>query len=96
MDIVFDQEEVVLGWVYAVGSAGIYVFGILDKGGRVIEVAFGVQVKVGGVIAHVIQVVGTSSVAGRIGWTQICWNDTENVAKCHFVVVYLVIELRSG
>lgn len=96
MNVVFDQEEVVLGKVYAGGSAEIYVFRVLDKGGRVIEVAFGVQVIVSRMIVHGFQVVGTGSVAGRIRWTHIRWNDTQNVAKCHFIVVHLVIEFRSG
>jgi len=96
MNVMFDKEEVVRGRIYAGGSVEIYVFGVLDKFRRVIEVALGVQVKVCGVIAHVFQVFGTGSVAGGIRRTQIRWNDTENVTKCHFVVVYLVLELRSG
>ena len=42
MDVVFDQEEVGLGRVYAGGSVEIYIFGVLDKGRRVVEVALSV------------------------------------------------------
>lgn len=96
MDVVFNHKEVIFGRIFAVGGAGIYIFGLLDFGGIVIEVVLGVQVKVSDVVAHFYQIGGTDSVAGRIWWPHIRWNDTQDVAKCHFVVIYLVIKLRSG
>lgn len=95
MDVVFDEKVVALLRVKTFKCVGEYILGILDLIGIVVEVPLCVQVEIGDVIAHLRQVIRAGNVAGRVRWAHIRRNDPENVAKCHFVVIHLVIELRG-
>lgn len=57
MNVMFDEEEVIWGRVYAFGADGIYIFRLLDIHRIVIQVTRGVQVKVSNMVAHALEAV---------------------------------------
>jgi acyl-CoA hydrolase len=98
MDIVANGEPAVGCRVRRGQVAAEVVLRLLDQGGSVQQIIFGVQVKVGDVVSKGGHICFAARCSVTIGiWrSHVCWEKAEDIAKSHLVVVHLVLPLGLG
>lgn len=91
--VVLDLEPLGVGRVLALDGIVPNLLGRLDEVGRVVEVALGVQVEVGDVVAEVVEPRVRRGVAGRVRRPHVRGEVAQDVGNGNLVVDHLVAEL---
>lgn len=94
MDIMLEDEEAALTRVLTISvNGGVHIIHrVVDQLGVIVPIVNGVDVEIDVVVAHLIELLSASIVTGYVWWSYVGWDDTKDIADCHFVPVYLSVE----
>jgi hypothetical protein len=96
VDVVLDLQIAVCGWVGVIHGVVPDVLAGLDLLGAVVEIARGVEVEVGDVVAESGQDGLAVFLADGIGGPHVCWEEAEDGVEGDLVPDHLVCELVVG